>query len=122
MTCWQPRELGEMGANKGGDGLTVAFKSEADFQFIGDELEVGGTLQGDKLFQELRDGLRPIRSVIAARSLGAEARALWKPEGTKSVEMGAADAQLFCSSGRINLALVKLLQDSMNERIGKAFS
>ena len=46
-------EVGKVGADKGGDGLPMAFEPEAGGQLIGDELEVGRFLQRDKILEEL---------------------------------------------------------------------
>jgi hypothetical protein len=43
----------------------VAFETEAVFQFVGDELEVGRLLKRQELFEE-GDGLgRPVRPMVA---------------------------------------------------------
>jgi len=69
-------EVGKMGADKGGDRLTMALKTEAGGQFIGHQLKVGRFLQRDKILEKLA-GLRwPIWPVPATRELGAEPRAV----------------------------------------------
>ncbi len=72
-------EVGEMRSDKGGDGLPMAFETEAGDQFIGHQLKVGRFLQRDKIFEEL-GGLRwPIWPVATARELGAELGAVLQP-------------------------------------------
>ena len=64
-----------MRADKGGDGFAVALEAEADFQFIGGQLKVGGFLQRHKILEELTGCWRPIWTVISPGELGAELRA-----------------------------------------------
>ena len=74
-------EVGKMCSDKGGDRLTMALKTEAGGQFIGQQLEVGRFLQRDKILEELA-GLRwPIWPVPTTRELGAELRAVLQPAG-----------------------------------------
>ena len=74
-------EVGEMSADKSGDGLTMAFETKAEGQFIGHQLKVGRFLQRDKIFEELSGRRRPIWPVVATGDLGAEVGALWEPAG-----------------------------------------
>ena len=46
---WLGNQAGEMRADKGGDGLTMAEETEAAAQFIGHQLKIGWLLQRDKL-------------------------------------------------------------------------
>jgi len=72
-------EVGEMRSDKGGDGLPMAFETEAGGQFIRHQLKVGRFLQRDKIFEEL-GGLRwPIWPVATTRELGAELGAVLQP-------------------------------------------
>jgi hypothetical protein len=60
-----------MRSDKGGDGLPMAFETEAGGQFIGHQLKVGRFLQRDEIFEELA-GLRwPIWPVATPGELGA---------------------------------------------------
>lgn len=60
-------ELGQMDPDKGGHRLPVAFETQAGFQFIGDELEVGRFLKWQELFEESDDLRGPLRPMVAAR-------------------------------------------------------
>jgi hypothetical protein len=72
-------EVGEMGSDKGGDRLPVAFETEAAGQFIGRQLKGGRFLQWDKIVAEPA-GLRgPIWPVAAAGQLGGKRRTLLEP-------------------------------------------
>ena len=71
---WLAEEVREMGADKSGNGLTMALETETDGQFIGDELKVGRFLQRDKIFEELAGFRWPIWPVVTPRELGAEVR------------------------------------------------
>lgn len=69
-------QVGEMGADKGGDRLPMAFETEAAGQFIGHQLKVGRFLQRDKIFEELA-GLRgPLWPRAAPGEPGAERRSI----------------------------------------------
>lgn len=107
--CRPTRKIGEMRANKGGDGLAMALKTKAGPQFIGDELKVGRPLERDKGLEELRDFLRPIGPMISTGSLGREVSTIVQPQGAESIQMSAADAQLLRGIRRIDLAAIKLL-------------
>jgi hypothetical protein len=69
---WLADKVGKMRADKGGDRLTMALETEANFEFIGGQLKVGRFLQRYKIFKELADLRRPIWPVAAPGELGAE--------------------------------------------------
>ena len=69
---WLADEVGKMGSNKGGDGLAMAFETEADSQFIGHQLKVGRFLQRYKILEELAGFRWPVWPVAATGELGAE--------------------------------------------------
>ena len=59
-------EIGKMGSGEGGHRLAMALETEADFPFVGHELEVGRLGQRKELLEE-GDGLRrPVRPRVAA--------------------------------------------------------
>ena len=82
-------ELGKMGSGKGGHRLPVAFETEAVFQFVGHELEVGRLLKRQELLEEGDDLGRPVRPMVAAGKLGGKLRAFLEEAGAESVKMGA---------------------------------
>lgn len=53
-----------MGSDKSGHRLPVAFETEADFQFVGHELEVGRLLQRDKFLEEGESFRGPVRPMV----------------------------------------------------------
>ena len=69
-------EVGEMGADKGGDRLPMAFETEAAGQLIGDELKVGRFLQRDKILEELAGFRWPSAPVAATGEPRAERRSV----------------------------------------------
>ena len=73
---WLADEVGEMGADKGGDRLPMAFETEAAGQLIGYELKVGRGLQRDKLFEELAGCRWPSGPVAATGEPRAERRSV----------------------------------------------
>ena len=78
LGAWGGRadEVGEMGADKGGDGLPMSLETEAAGQLIGYELKVGRGLQRDKLFEELAGFRWPSGPVAATGESRAERRAV----------------------------------------------
>ena len=117
----RPGEVGKMSADKGGDGLAVAFETKADIQFIGDELEVGRSLEGDELIEEAGNRLWPHRTMITAGRLGVELGAFAQPPGAETVEVGATYTQLLRGIRGIDASVVKLLEDALHEGTGEAF-
>ena len=73
---WLADEVGEMGADKGGDRLPMAFETEAAGQLIGDELKVGRFLQRDKILEELAGFRWPSAPVAATGEPRAERRSV----------------------------------------------
>ena len=115
-------EIGEVGADKGGNGFTMAFKTKADVQFIGDELEIGRVLQRNKVLEELADLGWPIWPRVSAGEFGAELGTVLQPEGSEPVKVSAADLEMLGGFECIDLALVKLGEDLQEEGSGEAFS
>ena len=73
---WLVDEVGKMRSDKGGDRLPMALETQADFQFIGDQLKVGRFLQRYKLFEELAGLGRPIGPMVTTGGLSAELSAV----------------------------------------------
>lgn len=115
-------ELGKMGSGKGGHRLPVTFETEAGFQFVGHELEIGRFLKRQELFEE-SDGLRgPVRPMVAARELGGEPSAFFEEAGAEPVKVGAADLEVVSGICSVNLTLVELPEDLLEKQVGKAFA
>jgi len=114
-------EVGEVGADEGGDGFAMADKTKTNLQFIGDELEIGGVLQRHKVLEKLADLWGPGWPVVPAGELGAELGAVLEPEGSESVQVGTADLELFGGFKGVNRALVERVEDLQQERSGEAF-
>jgi hypothetical protein len=114
-------EMGQVGSGKGGDGLAVAVEIEAGGQLIRHELEVGRSLQGEELLEEL-DGLRrPVWPVVAARELGGESGAILEEAGAEPVQVSATDLEVVGGVRDVNDPFIKLLEDELEKRVGEAF-
>ena len=87
-------EIGKMGSGEGGHRLAMALETEAGFQFVGHQLEVGRLLEGQELREEGDDCRRPVRPMVAAGELGGEAGAFSEEAGAEPVKVGAADLEL----------------------------
>ena len=74
---WLADEVGEMGADKGGDRLSMPLETEAAGQFIGHQLKVGRFLQRDKSFEELAGFRWPSWPVATPGEPRAERRAVF---------------------------------------------
>ena len=118
---WLAEEIGKMRSDKSGDRLTMAFETEAEGQFIGCQLKVGRFLQRDESFEELAGFRGPIWPVTAPGKLGAELRAALQPARAKAVKVRAADLAMMRSFRAVDLPVVKLLEDVLEEGVGKAF-
>ncbi len=82
-----------MSSDEGCDRLTMALETEADGQFIGHKLKVGGSLQRYKIFKKLAGFRRPIRPVIATGKLRKELRTVLEPTGVQPVKVRTADLE-----------------------------
>ena len=99
----------------------MALETEAGFQFVGHQLEVGRLLEREELLEE-GDGLRrPVRPMVAARKPGGELRAFFEEAGAEPVKMGAADPELGGGLGDIDQPIIELSEDMLEEQLGEAF-
>ena len=110
-----------MCSGKGGYRLPMAFETEAGFQFVGQQLEVGRLLERDELLEEGNDFRRPVWPMVAARELGGQLGAFPEEAGAKPVKVGAADLELAGGLRAINESLIKLLEDLLEKQVGEAF-
>ena len=111
-----------MDSGKGGHRLPVAFETEAGFQFIGHELEVGRFLKRQERFEE-SEGLRgPLRPMVTARVCGDKPGALLEEAGAKPVKMSAADLEMVGGICRVDLTLVELPEYLLEKKVGEAFA
>jgi hypothetical protein len=119
--CRLADEIREVGSGKGGDRLAVALETEAGFQFVGHQLEVGRLLQGKKLLEEGDGFRRPLGPMAATRELGGESGAFPEEAGAEPVKLRAANLELERGIRNVDEALIKLLEDVLKKGIGKAF-
>ena len=111
-----------MGSGKGGHRLAVALETEAGFQFVGHQLEVGRLLDWNELLEE-GDGLwGPVRPMVAARELGDEVGAFSEEAGAEPVKVGAADLEVVTGISGINESFVELPEDLVEKQVAEAFS
>ena len=111
-----------MGSGKGGHRLPVAFETQAGFQFIRYELEVGRFLQWQKFFEE-SDGLRgPLRPMVATRELGCEPSAFLEEACAEPVKVSAADLEVVSGICSVNITLVELPEDLLEKQVDEAFA
>ena len=113
-------QVGKVGADKGGDGLAVALKTETGGQLIGDELKVGGLLQGDEILEKLADFWWPIRPVIPTGEVDTELGTVEQPPSSEPIKMSPADLEMEGSIGAVDQAVVKLLEDLVEDEAGDA--
>ena len=55
-----------MGSGEGGHRLAMALETEASFQFVGHQLEVGRFVEREELLDEGDGFRRPVRPMVAA--------------------------------------------------------
>ena len=114
-------ELGKMGSGEGGHRLPMAFETEAGFQFVGEQLEVGRLLERDELLKKGHAFRRPVWPMVAARELGGEVGAFPEEAGAQPVKVGAADLKLAGSLSAVDQPRVELLEDLLEKQVGEAF-
>ena len=110
-----------MGSGESGHRLPMAFETEAGFQFVGQQLEVGRLLERDELLEEGADFRRPVRPMVAARKLGGEVGAFPEKAGAQPVKVGAPDLELAGGLSEVDQSLIELLEDLLQKQVGEAF-
>ena len=78
---WLADEVGEMGADKGGDRLAMPLETKAGGQFIGHQLKIGRFLQRNKIFEKLAGFRWPSWPVAATGEPRTERRTVLQPAG-----------------------------------------
>ena len=110
-----------MGSGDGGHRLPMAFETEAGFQFVGQQLEVGWLLEREELLAEGPDFRRPGWPMVAAREFGGEVGAFLEKAGAQPVKVGAADLELAGGRCAVDQPRIELLQDLLEKQVGEAF-
>ena len=112
-------EVWKVGSGKGGHRLAMAFETEAGFQFVGHQLEVGWLLQGQKRLEESEGFRGPVRPVVAAGELGGKLGAFLEEAGAEPVKVGAADLELEGGLGDVDPPRIELLEDLLEKQVGE---
>ena len=99
----------------------MAFETEAAFQFVGQQLEVGRFLEREELLEEGKGFRRPVWPMVAARELGGEVGTFLKKAGAQPVKVGAADLEVAGGIGAVDEPLVELLEDLLEKQVGESF-
>ena len=86
---------------------TSADEAVKPLEFIGHELEIGRTREGQKLLQKSDDVARPERTMRATARLWAKGALPSEPGGTEFVETRLCDPELRGGGGSINGGIVK---------------
>jgi hypothetical protein len=110
----------EMSSDKRGDGFAVALEAKADRQFVGRQLKVGRFLEWYKIFEKPAGFWRPVGLVVSAGDVSAEAGAVPQPTSAEAIEVGSTDLEMMGRVGRVNFPRVKLLENPVKKRRGKA--
>ena len=113
-------EQWETSAGVSGNGLAVALEGKASRQFVGDELVIGRSLEGQESLEELLHVFRPIDTMVAPGEVKAESARVLKPGGAQAEEMGAAEIQKLRGGADVERALVESVQGLQKERQGDA--
>jgi len=114
-------ELWKMGSGEGGHRLAMAFETQASFQFVGHQLEVGRLLKRQELLEEGDGCWRPVRPMVAAGELGGEVGAFSEEAGAEPVKVGAADLELKGGLSEVDLPRIELLKDLPEKQVGEPF-
>lgn len=98
-------EIREVGAGIRGDGFAVPVEGEA----VGDELEIGGPLEGQESLKEATDPWRLALVVIAARDAWSEAWSVVEPSEADPEELRPTDVEKLACGGGIESPVMKRL-------------
>lgn len=110
-----------MGSGEGGYRLAMTLETEAGFQFVGHQLEVGRLLERNELLEKC-DGLRrPIRPMVATRKLGGKPGVFPEKAGAKPVKVGTADLEVMGAINGVNSSFIELTEDLLDEQVSEAF-
>jgi hypothetical protein len=110
-----------MQASVRGDGFAVALESEAGGQFVGDELEVGRSLERQEGLQELLNLGGPGRAMIASGEVEGEVVRMLQPAGAETEEVSPTDAQELSGGVRGEIAAVESVERLVEEPSGETF-
>ena len=110
-----------MCSGESGHRLPMAFETEASFQFVGQQLEVGRLLEREELLEENNDFRWPVWPMVAARELGGEVGAFPEKASAKSVKVAAADLELKGGISDVDQPLIELLEDLLEKQVREAF-
>lgn len=111
----------EMGSCEGGHGLAVAFETEAVFQLVGHQLEIGGLVERKELLEEGDGCWRPVGPMVAAGELGGKGGAFPEEAGAEPVKVGAADLELRAGLRAVEEPLIEFFEDLLEKQVGEAF-
>jgi hypothetical protein len=79
----------EVAAGVGGDGFTITVEGEAGGQFVGDELVIGRSLQGEEGLEELLDFVGPGGAMVTTGGSQEKGGGVLEPSGAKAKEVRA---------------------------------
>jgi hypothetical protein len=113
-------EVGKVVSGKGGHRLAMALKTEAGFQFVGDELEVGWLLEGEELLEESDGCWRPVRPMVTPGEPGGEGRPVLEETGAEPVKVGPTDLQVVGGIHGVNQPFIELPEDLLEKQVGEA--
>lgn len=111
-----------MQADISGDGRTGTVEVVAASQFISQEREVKWPAMGQEVLEEIVDGFRPGRLVIASGGSQLEARAILQPLMAQGIKAGRADHQPLGGGESVKGTGVEGLEDFLNVERGNAVS
>ena len=113
-------KVGQVGFDVGFDAGAGAFEAVEAQEFVGDELEVAGGLEGDEFAQEGDGGFGPRAVLVAAAGVYGEGVAFFEPAGSELVEAGFSDLESQAGFGGGDVAGVEFLQGLLDEVEGVA--
>ncbi len=115
-----PDEVGEVSARVGGDGFAIPVEGETGGQLVGNQLELGGPLEGQDGPQEASNLERPALVVIATRYVQGEAWSIVEPRQADPEQMRPTGLEKFAGGGGIESFAVERLNILANELRGEA--
>lgn len=111
----------KMGSGESRHRLAMALETEAGFQFVGHELEVGRLLERQELLEKGHGFGRPIGPMVPAGEFGDECGVFLEQAGAEPVKMGATDLEVVGGLRGVNRSRIELIEDLLEKQIGEAF-
>ena len=112
------REEREVMPGIGGDGFAITLEGEAGGQFVGDELIVGRSLEGQEGLEKPLDLGWPSQAMVAAGEVQGQGGGMLEPGGAQAKKMRATDVQKLGGRLGVEFAPIKSVERLVEKQNG----